>query len=90
VCPWHGARYDVETGRMVRGPQGSYAKVLLAHPVGAGKTAEMIVGAMELHWATIPNLLLGSSARVVVMAQDCVLDVRHWRRDSCLSSVPSS
>src|SRR2546423_4232090 len=23
-CPWHGARYDVETGRMVRGPQGAY------------------------------------------------------------------
>jgi nitrite reductase/ring-hydroxylating ferredoxin subunit len=27
VCPWHGARSDVETGRMVRGPQGVYAKV---------------------------------------------------------------
>jgi nitrite reductase/ring-hydroxylating ferredoxin subunit len=27
VCPWHGARYDVENGRMVRGPQGVYAKV---------------------------------------------------------------
>ena len=27
VCRWHGARYDVETGRMVRGPQGLYAKV---------------------------------------------------------------
>lgn len=27
VCPWHGARYDVDTGRMVRGPQGIYAKV---------------------------------------------------------------
>ena len=22
VCPWHGARYDVATGRMTRGPQG--------------------------------------------------------------------
>jgi nitrite reductase/ring-hydroxylating ferredoxin subunit len=22
VCPWHGARYDVRTGRMVDGPQG--------------------------------------------------------------------
>ncbi len=22
VCPWHGARYDVRTGRMVRGPRG--------------------------------------------------------------------
>jgi nitrite reductase/ring-hydroxylating ferredoxin subunit len=27
VCPWHGAGYDVETGRMVRGPQGVYAKL---------------------------------------------------------------
>jgi len=22
VCPWHGARYDVGDGRMVRGPKG--------------------------------------------------------------------
>ncbi len=22
VCPWHGARYDVRTGRMVGGPRG--------------------------------------------------------------------
>ena len=21
-CPWHGARYDVRSGKMVRGPQG--------------------------------------------------------------------
>ncbi|MEO7804305.1 MAG: Rieske (2Fe-2S) protein [Actinomycetota bacterium] len=27
VCPVHGARYDVQTGRMVRGPQGIYAKI---------------------------------------------------------------
>jgi nitrite reductase/ring-hydroxylating ferredoxin subunit len=27
VCPWHHAAYDVESGRMVRGPQGAYAKV---------------------------------------------------------------
>jgi 3-phenylpropionate/trans-cinnamate dioxygenase ferredoxin component len=23
-CPWHGARYDVRTGRMIRGPQGAF------------------------------------------------------------------
>jgi 3-phenylpropionate/trans-cinnamate dioxygenase ferredoxin subunit len=23
-CPWHGARYDVRTGAMVRGPQGAF------------------------------------------------------------------
>jgi nitrite reductase/ring-hydroxylating ferredoxin subunit len=23
-CPWHGARYDVHTGAMVRGPQGVF------------------------------------------------------------------
>jgi nitrite reductase/ring-hydroxylating ferredoxin subunit len=27
VCPWHGAKYDVDTGRMVRGPQGIFAKI---------------------------------------------------------------
>jgi nitrite reductase/ring-hydroxylating ferredoxin subunit len=27
VCPWHGAKYDVGNGRMVRGPQGVFAKI---------------------------------------------------------------
>jgi len=27
VCPWHQSAYDVESGRMVRGPQGVFAKV---------------------------------------------------------------
>lgn len=27
VCPWHHARYDVTTGRMVAGPQGIFAKI---------------------------------------------------------------
>lgn len=27
VCPWHSSAYDVETGLMVRGPQGFFAKV---------------------------------------------------------------
>lgn len=27
VCPWHQSKYDVRTGRMVRGPQGIFAKV---------------------------------------------------------------
>ena len=27
VCPWHQSKYDVKTGRMVRGPQGVFAKV---------------------------------------------------------------
>lgn len=27
VCPWHGAKYDVDSGRMVRGPQGIFAKI---------------------------------------------------------------
>lgn len=50
VCPWHGARYDVETGRMVRGPRGIYAKVpglgvalkalTRVLPLGRGKVEE--------------------------------------------------
>lgn len=27
VCPWHQSAYDVHSGRMVRGPQGAFAKV---------------------------------------------------------------
>ena len=27
VCPWHGARYDVTTGQMTRGPQGIFARI---------------------------------------------------------------
>lgn len=27
VCPWHGAKFDVESGKMVRGPQGIFAKI---------------------------------------------------------------
>jgi nitrite reductase/ring-hydroxylating ferredoxin subunit len=27
VYPWHHSAYDVTTGRMVRGPQGAFAKV---------------------------------------------------------------
>jgi len=26
-CPWHGARYDVHTGLMTRGPQGMFKPV---------------------------------------------------------------
>jgi len=27
VCPWHQSAYDVSNGRMLRGPQGVFAKV---------------------------------------------------------------
>ena len=27
TCPWHGSKYDVDTGRMVLGPQGIFAKI---------------------------------------------------------------
>ena len=25
VCPWHGSRYDVESGEMVQGPKGFFS-----------------------------------------------------------------
>lgn len=49
-CPWHHATYDVESGRMVRGPQGIFAKIpglglgfrLLTKvvPLGRGRVTE--------------------------------------------------
>jgi nitrite reductase/ring-hydroxylating ferredoxin subunit len=50
TCPWHGARYDVGSGRMVRGPQGIFAKIpglgtafkalTLVLPLGRGRVTE--------------------------------------------------
>lgn len=50
VCPWHGSKYDVDTGRMVRGPQGIFAKIpglqsalkalTLVLPLGRGRVVE--------------------------------------------------
>jgi 3-phenylpropionate/trans-cinnamate dioxygenase ferredoxin component len=36
-CPWHGARYDVRTGEMTRGPQGAFKPVSGAVQKTAGK-----------------------------------------------------
>ncbi len=27
VCPWHGSKYDTDSGEMVLGPQGVFAKI---------------------------------------------------------------
>jgi nitrite reductase/ring-hydroxylating ferredoxin subunit len=50
VCPWHGSKYDVETGKMVLGPQGVFAKIpglgsffkalTSVLPLGRGKVVE--------------------------------------------------
>ena len=50
TCPWHGSKYDVETGRMVLGPQGIFAKIpglglafralTLVVPLGRGRVVE--------------------------------------------------
>ncbi len=46
VCPWHQAKYDVATGRMVRGPQGIFAKIpgLGALFIGLTKVLPLGVG----------------------------------------------
>lgn len=38
VCPWHGSTYDVRTGRMLRGPQGIYARIPGVGPFFRGLT----------------------------------------------------
>lgn len=50
VCPWHGAKYDVVSGKMVRGPQGIFSKIpglgaafkalTLVLPLGRGRVIE--------------------------------------------------
>jgi 3-phenylpropionate/trans-cinnamate dioxygenase ferredoxin component len=38
-CPWHAALYDVESGRMVRGPQGAFRPLAGAIKATAGARA---------------------------------------------------
>lgn len=50
VCPWHGSKYDVVTGKMVLGPQGVFAKIpglgaafkalTAVFPLGCGRVVE--------------------------------------------------
>jgi nitrite reductase/ring-hydroxylating ferredoxin subunit len=50
VCPWHGSKYDVATGKMVLGPQGVFAKIpglgtafkalTLVFPLGRGRVVQ--------------------------------------------------
>jgi nitrite reductase/ring-hydroxylating ferredoxin subunit len=43
VCPWHQSKYDVTTGRMVRGPQGIFAKI-----PGLGATFKTLTAVLPL------------------------------------------
>lgn len=38
-CPWHSALYDVESGKMVRGPQGAFKPLAGAVKATAGARA---------------------------------------------------
>jgi nitrite reductase/ring-hydroxylating ferredoxin subunit len=38
-CPWHGALYDVTTGKMLRGPQGAFKPIAGAIKATAGARA---------------------------------------------------
>lgn len=38
-CPWHAARYDVDTGKMVRGPQGAFKPLAGVIKATAGSIA---------------------------------------------------
>lgn len=48
VCPWHQSAYDVRSGRMVRGPQGVFAKV-----PGLGFAFRMLTKVVPLGRATV-------------------------------------
>jgi nitrite reductase/ring-hydroxylating ferredoxin subunit len=48
VCPWHGSRYDMQTGRMVLGPQGVFAKVPGLNPFFKGLTRVLPLGRAEV------------------------------------------
>lgn len=48
VCPWHGARYDVNTGRMVDGPGGVFKKI-----PGVGATFKALTKALPLGRAKV-------------------------------------
>lgn len=50
VCPRHGARYDVSTGRMVRGPQGIYAKI-----PGLGAAVKALTRVLPLRRGTVED-----------------------------------
>ena len=43
VCPWHAAKYDVGTGRMVAGPQGVFARI-----PGLGATLKFVTRVLPL------------------------------------------
>jgi nitrite reductase/ring-hydroxylating ferredoxin subunit len=43
VCPWHGAKYDVSTGKMTLGPQGIFAKI-----PGLGTAFKMLTSVLPL------------------------------------------
>ena len=38
-CPWHAARYNVATGKMVRGPQGAFKSLAGAVKATTGARA---------------------------------------------------
>jgi nitrite reductase/ring-hydroxylating ferredoxin subunit len=48
VCPWHRSAYDVSSGRMVRGPQGVFAKV-----PGLGASFQLFTRVLPLGRGTI-------------------------------------
>jgi nitrite reductase/ring-hydroxylating ferredoxin subunit len=48
VCPWHQSAYDVRSGRMVRGPQGIFARV-----PGLGLAFRMLTRVIPLGRATV-------------------------------------
>ena len=48
VCPWHRAKYDIHTGKMVRGPRGVYERI-----PGFERLEKAITSVAPLHRGTV-------------------------------------
>ena len=72
VCPWHQSKYDVTTGRMVRGPQGIFAKI-----PGLGQGFMALTKVLPLRRGVVTKKGCSSSHRVTRLCRACGRSARQ-------------